>query len=206
MPDKYTILLAEDHPIVRAGVRAALDGNEKWLLVGETVDTIRTIEMIYAFSPDLLILDVMLGSVSSLDWLERFHECAPRMKILVLSALSEGPWLSFLSHSAVAGFVAKSEATQSLQQAIRVIQSGGSWFSQGIAAQMRRIAQERKDRMGDHLTMRERQILDLMRQGKNNATVATELGISVHTVRRCATLLYQKLGVNGRIDIILQDG
>lgn len=206
MQNQYTILLAEDHPMVRAGVRTALSENEKWTLVGETDDTIRTLEMIYAFSPDLLILDVMLGSISSLDWLERFHECAPRMKILILSALLEGPWLSALSHSAVAGFVSKNEAPQSLQQAIRVIQDGGTWFSQGVATEMRKLAQQRKDRMGDQLTARERQILDLMRQGKNNAAMAAHLGISVHTVRRCATVLYQKLGVNGRIDIILQDG
>ncbi|MFN8613559.1 MAG: response regulator transcription factor [Vulcanimicrobiota bacterium] len=206
MSDQYTILLAEDHPMVRAGVRTALSENENWTLVGETSDTLRTLEMIHAFSPDLLILDIMLGAVSSLEWLERFHECAPRMKILILSAQTEeGGWIASLSHSAVAGFVAKREATQCLQQAIRVIQAGGSWFSQGIAAKMRKAAQLRKDRMGDPLTSRERQILELMRQGKKNSAVAAELGISLHTVRRCATVLYQKLGVGGRIDIIVQE-
>ena len=206
MLSNYTILLAEDHPMVRAGVRAALSENDNWDLVGETHDTIRTLEMIHAFSPDLLILDVMLGEVSALDWLERFHECSPRTKILILSAFSEGPWIADLSHSAVAGFVNKSESPESLQQAIRVIQSGATWFSQGIAAQMRKLAQERKEKTGNPLSPRERQILELMRQGKNNQNIAAELGISVHSVRRHATLIYQKLGVKGRIDIILQDG
>jgi DNA-binding NarL/FixJ family response regulator len=206
MLNSYTILLAEDHPMVRAGVRAALSENESWVLVGETHDTIRTLEMIHAFSPHLLILDVMLGEVSALDWLERFHECAPSMKFLILSALTEGPWIGSLSHSAVAGFINKCEAPQSLQQAVRVIQNGGTWFDQGVAAQMRRLAQARKDKLGDPLSARERQVLQLMRQGKNNTAIAAELGLSVHSVRRHATLIYQKLGVKSRIDIILQDG
>lgn len=207
MPEKgeiYTVLIADDHPLVRAGVRACLEQADHVAIVGECQKVEEVAEQLAAHSPRLLILDIMLGQACSLDWLARFHAASPASRILILSALKEGEKLQRLHHPAIAGFLLKDEAAHNLLQAVRVLRTGGVWFSQPIAAEMRRLAQVRREQRIYKLTPREEQVLALVSQAKDNATIARELGLSKHTVRRHLTLIFQKMDVRNRIDAILR--
>ncbi|MFN8613729.1 MAG: response regulator transcription factor [Vulcanimicrobiota bacterium] len=199
----YRILLAEDHPLVRAGVRAELETNPHYQIVGEAEDACRVESLLAHLQPDLLILDILLGRNCSLDCVPAWCSAAPTMKILILSALSEGAWIASLGHPSIAGFVTKDESPQCLLQAVRVIESGQQWFSQSLAGGLREAASRRKRPDLDRLTGREEQVLELMRQALGNSEIARKLGVSVHTVRRCATGIYQKLRVNSRVEAIL---
>ena len=202
---EYRILITDDHPMVRAGVKATLAECDRYRLVGECQDADETLECVARLSPDLLILDVQLGSECSLDWLERFHRAHPTMRILVLSSMSHGEKLRQLQHPAVAGFVLKGEAPHSLLQALRVIETGEGWFSPPIMAELRRLAELEKEGPLFQLSARERQILGLVREAKDNAAIARELQLSKQTVRRRLTVIFQKLGVSNRLGALFPD-
>lgn len=200
----YTILIVDDHPLVRAGVRASLEKGENLQVLGECRRPDEALKLLTWFSPQLLILDIMLGPECSLDWLDRFHLASPELKVLIMSGLKEGDKLDRLKHPVVAGFLSKDEAEYSLLQAVRILRSGGKWFSAAMAAQMRQLAQSKRERPNILWTAREKQVLDLVAQAKDNITIARELGLSVHTVRRHLTVIYLKMGVNTRVEALLQ--
>ena len=113
----------------------------------------------------------LLGKDCSLFWLDRFQAACPQLRILVLSSLPKGDTLKLLQHPAVAGFVLKQEAPQFLLQAIRVVASGGNWYSEAISSEVRRLAQFSREGQCSMLTSREQEVFDLLKTGKNNGTL-----------------------------------
>lgn len=204
MEKPYQILIADDHPLVLEGVKASLQQTPEYQVVGKSRRPDETLDLVAALRPQLLILDIVMGKECSLDWLERFHSACPEMKILILSALQTGNQLRQAIHPAVAGFVLKGEANDFLLQAIRIVASGGSWFSTGISGELRRLAESEHQDVYRLLTARERQVLALLKMAKTNGSIAAELNLSVHSVRRYVTTIYQKLGVSNRGQAALQ--
>ncbi len=179
---------------MRAGIRAALREINDSVLVGECDNVAEAERLLKTLQPDLLILDILLGHVCSLESIEKWSQLAPGMRILVVSAWSRGPWLALLNHPSVAGFLSKRESPHHLLQAVRVIRTGGRFFSQ---RDVRRAS-------GVRLSAREQKVLGLMRRALPNLEIARQLGISIYSVRRCITAIYLKLGVKDRLEAILQ--
>lgn len=198
------ILIADDHPLVRAGAKAALEQATNFDVVGECCGADEVLKWLDLIQPDLLILDILMGRECSLEWLDRYRAASPRLRVLVLSSLKSGQVLKLVSHALVCGYVLKDEASEHLLQAVRVVTTGGTWFSRSISAELRRMSDEDRKKPQYHLTPREAQVFQGIKTAQTNASIAADLGVSVHTVRRSISIIYSKLGVSGRVEAIVR--
>lgn len=201
---KETILVADDHPLVRAGIRAALEQTATHEIVGECRGCAEVLQQLLKLSPSLLVLDILMGQDCSLEWLDRYQSACPGLRILTISSLKSSESLSLLDHPTVHGYVLKEEASEHLVQAVRVVASGGTWFSSPIAAELRRMAEARRHKPSYQLSPREQQVFQRIKAAQDNASIAAALGLSVHTVRRNISNIYSKLGVSGRVEAIVR--
>ncbi|MCW5872437.1 MAG: response regulator transcription factor [Candidatus Eremiobacteraeota bacterium] len=196
------IVVADDHPLVRAGVVAALQERDFCRVVGEAADALQSLQLVERCKPDLLILDLELGCEFPAETLiPGCRERHPELKVLILSGHTETRHVLPLRDLGVDGFVVKSEAPDCLTQAVRLVLDGEKWFSHAVAAAI--SARSAQPDLLDRLTPRELQVLRLMHEGRDNEAIAQVLGLSKQTIRRYATIIYEKLGVKNRIEAIL---
>jgi DNA-binding NarL/FixJ family response regulator len=197
------IIVVDDHPLIRAGVAAALRDKDFCEVVGEAKNGESALPLVANMDPDLLILDLDLGAgLCSSDLIRVARRHQPALKVLVLSSHAETRYLEPLQSCEIQGFVLKSEAPDSLVQAVRLVLSGERWFSHAVSALLSRPARSTTSQL-DSLTPRESQILRLVQEGKDNQSIADLLCLSKHSVRRYVTTIYQKLKVKNRIEAIL---
>lgn len=200
----FSIVIADDHPLVRAGVRAAFARDGHFQVIGEASRRYEAFELVQSLQPNLLILDLVMDVSPTAEWLKQCQSVCPHLKILILSSHTDARYIVTLRTDPVVGFVLKDEASECLVQAVRVIEGGSTWYSRKVTEQLLQYAQEQRQKQYYRLTPREQQVFDLMVIGRGNASIAQELGVSIHTVRRCATLIYQKAGFRGRVEAILK--
>jgi two-component system nitrate/nitrite response regulator NarL len=200
------VIVADDHPLIRAGVAAALHGKDFCEVVGEAKNAEAALLLVANWQPELLILDLDLGvGPRSSELILEARRRRPCLKVLVLSSHTDNRYLEPLQDCEIQGFVLKSEAPDSLVQAVRLVLSGERWFSHAVSAMLNRPIRQGATQP-DSLTPRESQILRLVQEGRDNQSIATLLGLSKHSVRRYATNIYQKLNVKNRIEAILATG
>lgn len=198
-----TIVVADDHPLIRIGVQAALQDKDFCCVVGQASNGSQVLELVGSQLPDLLILDLELGPGSMADELiSACRERQPTLKVLILSSHTDPRRLLPLQALDIDGFVVKSEAPDCLAQAVRVVLGGDKWFSHEVATLVARPSRRRESLL-DSLTSREFQVLRLMHQGCDNQSIADALALSKDTIRRYVTIIYQKLGVQNRVEAIL---
>lgn len=192
------VVVADGHPLVRVGVASAIDG-EEFVLVGEAHTGLEALALVSELKPDLLILELDLVGPPPSELIRHCHELHPGLKILVFSNQAGVQHIAPLRGAGIVGFVAKKESPELLLQALRVVRSGESWFSHSVL-----VGSLSPQRPQWTLTEREQQVLDHIVQGKSNYSIAEELSISKQTVRRHATLIYEKMGVANRVQAVLQ--
>jgi DNA-binding NarL/FixJ family response regulator len=203
-----TTVLADDHPIVRQGLRALLEGEGRCQVVGEASDGLTAIERIAELQPDLAVLDVQLPDLGGLEVARRTGDQSPNTRVIMLSMHSDEPYvLEALSNGAIA-YVLKESATIDLLAAVDAAMAGRRYLSaplteRAIDAYARQSASVTRppDRY-DLLTNREREVLQLAVQGLTNAEIGMRLAISPRTVETHRTNLQRKLGVQGPTDLI----
>lgn len=196
------ILVADDHPLVRAGVTAALADKDFCRVVGEASDGRETLELVDRLRPDLLVLDLEMDGRPPEKLIGDCLEILSDLKILILSCHVQPKHLLPLRDLNIGGFMVKWEAADSLAQAIRVVLAGEKWFSHEVAGLMTGCLRGDGDVL-DRLTPREFQVLQLMHEGRDNESIAQTLGLSKQTIRRYATIIYEKLSVKNRVEAIL---
>lgn len=198
------VLIADDHPLVRAGVMATLEPFPEFNVTGQACSGYEVVKMVQERSVDLLVMDLEMEGPSVVSILNTCQEIQPKMKVVILSSHIEESYLTPLKGLGISGYVVKDEATDSLLQALRVVAAGSVWFSHIILQKTLAISeQNRGEAPFQRLTPREKQVLDKIRQAKDNQTIADELKLSKQTVRRYATLIYEKLGVKNRVEAIV---
>lgn len=196
------IVIADDHPLVLSGVRSALEMEGKHQLLGEASSADGALELVAALKPDLLLLDLEMPGPPVDELVRRAQRSHPKLKVLILSAHDRPEYLRPLKRLRISGFVLKDEAPESLLQALRVIAEGSHWWSRTIAARLHSLAREEGETIPE-LTPREREILEHILLGKHNYTIAEELGLAEQTVRRYASVIYQKIGVSNRLETVI---
>lgn len=210
------VLVADDHPIVRAGIRGVLSGETDLLLVGEVGHGAEIAAAVTNTSPDVLVLDLnMPGLPDPAALTSRLKQTHPHLKILVLSAHDEEELIVGLLEAGASGYALKDEMEQTLVHALRQVARGSSWFTQKVAEVLARrlvgadesleAELRARDPSGPHavLTPREVEILALIGSGASNPEIAAHLNISERTVRAHATHIYTKLALRGRTDAVL---
>jgi DNA-binding NarL/FixJ family response regulator len=203
-----TAVLADDHPIVRQGLRTLLEGAAGCQIVGEASDGRTALDLIGQFRPDVAILDLQMPDLDGLEVVRRAHVHAPATRVIVLSMHGDEPFvLEALRHGAV-GYVLKGSATSDLVAAVHAAMAGRRFLSaplneRAIAAYAARAADPDQplDRY-DLLTNREREVLPLAAQGLGNTAIGQRLAIGPRTVETHRANLLRKLGLASQTDLV----
>jgi two-component system, NarL family, response regulator NreC len=200
-----TIVLADDHPIVRQGLRAVLDAEPDYEIVGEASDGLETLAVVERLKPSILIVDVMMPGLNGLEVTRRVVERFPHTRVMVLSIhADEAHVLEALRYGA-AGYALKDVDLADLIRGLREVAAGHRYLSpplseRAIDAYAKRAAAS--DSADETLTPREREILQLVAEGHTNAEIGLRLGISPRTVEVHRANLLHKLNLRTPADVI----
>jgi two-component system, NarL family, response regulator NreC len=200
-PHLMTIVLADDHQVVRSGLRMLLDGDDRFEVLGEAGDVASTEALVMSCHPNILVLDLNMAGESSLGAIPRLRERAPDTQIVVLT-MQENPAFARESLRAGAlGYVLKDAADSELVHAIELAAEGGTYLNPQLGA---RLATERSEGEGrpDKLSPREVEVLKLIARGHTNGEIANSLFLSVRTVETHRAHIQQKVGLNTRAELV----
>ncbi len=207
--DRIRLLLADDHPVVREGIRNRLAREEDLVVVGEAANGEETIRQARRLQPDVVLLDVAMPGPGAVPVLAALRQAVPRAKVLVLSAFDDDEYVFGMLAAGAAGYALKDERLATLVEAVRAVARGESWLSPRVAAKVTRraVGQEAPDHpeaADNPLTGREQEVLRLMAQGKENAEIAAALVITERTVKFHVGNIYAKLGVASRTAAVVE--
>jgi len=199
---KITVLLAEDHSIVREGLRSLLELSEGFEVVGEAANGRDAVDMACERRPDVVVMDIAMPGLNGFEATRQILSSDPGIRVLVLSAHSDGEYVKRMVKIGASGFLVKQNSGEVLVQAIRKIASGRSYYSPTVAGRLRKAKE--KDRLAGipkgtaqrPLTKREAEVLQFVAEGLANKQMAGELGISIKTVEKHRQQLMNKLDIH----------
>ena len=197
---RITVLLAEDHTIVREGFRKMLELEDDFEVVAEAQDGRAAVALAKKFRPDVVLMDIAMPLLNGLEAARQVVKTMPATKVLMLSAHSDHAYVENAIESGAAGFLLKQTSAHDVCRAIREVQKGKSFFSPSIAKHLEH--QKLPDRTGSlkkkiaQLTSREMEVLQLIAEGNANKQTASELGIGVKTVEKHREHLMAKLDIH----------
>lgn len=201
MDKKIKVLLADDHPVVRIGIRKLLCRENDIDIVGEAATGEEAVALAIDLSPDVILLDMEFPDTTGVEVAKRIHGEKSGIHILALSAHDDDEYLEALTEAGLSGYIVKEEAPEILVEAVRSVARGErGWISRKILASIEDRSQERREFLSCGLTRREMQVLRLVTSGKTNQVAAHELGISEKTVERHLQSVFAKLGVVSRVE------
>lgn len=198
--DSFTVLLADDHPIVRAGLHDALVSLPELSIIGEVGNGRELFQALETLCPDLLVVDVNMPEFEPVAAARRIRSEYPALKILVVSAYDDQAYVVGLLSAGVDGYHLKDQPLSDLQLAVRRILAGDRWISGPL---VNRLVDQRSavpDAPAPSLTRRQRELLYLLTQGYDNRKIAREMELSVKTVENHLTALYRAIGVESRLE------
>jgi DNA-binding NarL/FixJ family response regulator len=202
---KIRIVLADDHALMREGIRALLSRESDLEVVGEASDGREAIARCRALKPDVVLMDIAMPGLGGLEAALEIRKECPETKILVLTQYEDREYVARFLKVGAAGYVLKKTAGAELASAIRSVQRGGLVLDPQVARDALREPEPAADGEGDpyeSLTDREKQVLKLVAEGKSNKEVAEVLGISVKTAMSHRERVMEKLGLHNRTDLI----
>jgi DNA-binding NarL/FixJ family response regulator len=188
------ILLVDDHALVRQGLFSLLE-REGFSVIGQASDGLEAFELARSLNPDIVVMDISMPSQNGLNAAREIHKYCP-CKVILLTQHSEDMYIADALEAGVAGYVLKSQASSDLIHAIRQVAGGQVYISPGISGAVLSAYRSRIDKKNDVLTLRERQVLQLIAEGKSTRDVASLLFISVKTAETHRTRLMQKLDIH----------
>ena len=200
-----TIVLAEDHTLVREGLRHLLRQDKTLKLVGEARDGIEAVSLVEKLRPDILLLDLMIPRLHGLEVIRQVHKMK-HTKIIVVSIHSEAPYIREAFHNGASGYVLKDSTSAELLKAIRAATEGGQYISSAfkdltINAYLKRVDDIASD-IYSALSGRERIVLQLAAEGNSTAAIARRLYISPRTVETHRANLMKKLSLRSQTDLV----
>jgi DNA-binding NarL/FixJ family response regulator len=199
MSTDITIVIADDHAVVREGIRHVLAATPGLRVVGEAASAAEAVRLAGETTPNLVILDISMPDGSGLKAIEAIRRQAPEARVLMLSVYDQPEYVLESVRAGANGYLRKDTTPQELRQAVMAIHRGDGYFSPAVARHLTAAVQGRLEEEGepppDVLTPREREVLVRISQGLTNRQVATELGISVRTAEAHRDNLMKKLGI-----------
>jgi DNA-binding NarL/FixJ family response regulator len=197
--DKVRIVVADDHALVREGIRRVLDEEPGFEVVAEVADGETALRRVSELAPDVVVLDISMPGLSGLDVARRLREEHPGVRALILSMHDDTEYVLRAVRAGAAGYLLKDDAGPQLpRQAVRAVHAGDSFFSPVVASRLTDALRADPGASEDPLealTGRELEVLRLVAGGRSNKQIATELGISRRTVESHRESLMRKLGI-----------
>lgn len=194
------VLIADDHPIVRNGIRNILEPAVGITVVGEAESGQQALEMIETLHPDVVLLDMQLPDISGIEVVKKVAEAGILVRILGLSTYDDNEYISQLLSLGASGYLLKEEVPETIVEAVRGVARGETgWVSRKVAAKLTQILQD-EQRGTAVLTPREMDVLQLVVEGKTNAEIGLNLGISEKTVEKHLDAIFRKMGVVSRVE------
>jgi DNA-binding NarL/FixJ family response regulator len=201
-PVTITVLLAEDHAIVRQGLCALLNADGDFRIVGEACNGREAVEMAHTLKPAVILMDIAMPVLNGLEATRQILTADASARVVILSAHSDQAYIDRMRTAGVAGFLEKQTSAEVLTHAIREVVKGRTFFSPSIAKRLVAGANAPRDRDGilkvdaSRLTPRESEVLQLVAEGAANKQVASALGISIKTVEKHRQHLMDKLNIH----------
>ena len=199
-----SILIADDHGIVREGLRRILDAEQDLSVCGEAADGREVLEQVEKLKPDCVVLDISMPRLGGLETLERIRRKFPRTRVVLLSVHGDPPFVQSALNLGADGYVLKNGRASEVISAVRAVLGGGNYFSPPVAKEI--VEQFRQPREASEpfslLSSREREVLQLIAEGLSAKEVAGELKISTKTVEAHRTSLMRKVGVRKATELV----
>jgi DNA-binding NarL/FixJ family response regulator len=204
--NKLRILLADDHKIVRDGLRLLIDGQPDMVVIGEAANGKEALHKARELKPDVVVMDLSMPELNGLQATEQLTAIFPELKVVALTAHEDECYLSQLCKAGAAGYVLKRSAGDELIQAIGTVAKGGVHFEASLASKAlaRQIpgTQTKRDVRAATLSEREKEVLCRIAWGHSNKEIASDLGLSVKTVETYKVRIGEKLGLRSRTEMV----
>ena len=200
------VLLADDHRILREGIRALIEDQEDMVVVGESEDGLATVKKVAELLPDVVIMDIAMPLLNGLEATRQIHRDYPQVKVLILTMHENEEYIRQVLAAGALGYVLKDAAARDLLGAIRTVNQGEAVLSPAITRLViedyLRWGDIRPEDTTDGLTPREREVLQLIAEGYTNKEIAGIMNLSVKTVQSHRTNLMNKLDLHDRGELI----
>jgi two-component system, NarL family, response regulator NreC len=196
--NEITVVLADDHNLIRAGLRSMLEGEADLRVIGEGADTASAVRLTQDRRPDVLVLDLQMPGAEPARDIERLRESVPTTAIIVLTMQSDPRKARELLRAGAAGYVLKQAAERKLTEAIRIAAGGGSYIDPELGGAMAKLEADPLDDLGE----RERELLRLLALGHTNREIGEQLFLSVRAIEVNRAKLLEKLGISSRPDLV----
>jgi two-component system, NarL family, response regulator NreC len=202
------ILLADDHQVVRLGLRTLLEAEPDFEVIGEAEDGTSTLELVDQLLPDVLVLDLMMPRLNGIEVSRQVHQYHPDVKIVMLSMFDSEAYVAEALKSGAQAYVLKSSTTTDLVEAVRCARADVRYLSpklseRAINAYIQHVQKAKAGELDSYetLTPREREVLHLAALGHTNAEMANKLSISIRTVESHRSNMMRKLGLRSQLDL-----
>lgn len=195
---QITVVLADDHNVIRAGLRSMLEEESDLRVIGEGADTASAVRLTQDRRPDVLVLDLQMPGADPARDIESLRESAPATAVVVLTMQSNPRKARELLRAGAAGYVLKQAAERKLTEAIRIAAGGGSYIDPELGGAMAKLEADPLDDLGE----RERELLRLLALGHTNREIGEQLFLSVRAIEVNRAKLLEKLGIESRPDLV----
>ena len=208
MSDRIHVILADDHAVVRKGIRQFLEEAGDIEVIAEADDGAAALRLVEAHRPDVAVLDIRMPEVTGVEATRRIKERFPQVRVLILTSYDDDPYVFALLQAGADGYVLKTASGDELVRAVRTVYQGESALSPEIASKVVQQAVSGRPAGAagqvEPLTDRELDVLRLAAQGLTNRAIGHQLGISHRTVQGHLQSIYGKLGVNSRTEAVTE--
>ena len=204
---KITVLLADDHRILREGVKSLLEKTPDIEVVGEAGEGGEAVAKAQALSPDIVLMDITMPGMNGLEATRQIKALKPNTRVLILSMHESNQYISQFLRSGASGYVLKETAASDLAGAIRVVFQGDAFLYPSIARKLleeylQKVQSGEESESYDGLTGREREVLKMIAEGKSNKEIADALSLSIRTVQSHRANLMSKLHMHDRTELV----
>ena len=196
------VLLADDHTIVRQGLKLILSSHPDLEVVGEAANGREVIDLAEKLKPDVILMDVAMPELNGIEATRRLHQISPRIKVLVLSMHKEAVYVREILKAGARGYILKDAIDTELVNAIQSVARGDGYISPAISGSLLSDYRQNLTDPLDLLSTREREVLQLIAEGKTNKEVATRLNLSVYTVDSHRGKIMEKLNLHSAGELI----
>jgi two-component system response regulator NreC len=201
-PTKIRVLLADDHSLVRQGFRRILEGQEDFLVVGEAANGRIAVEMVGQLHPDVLVMDVTMPLLNGIEATRQVTKLYPRTRVVALSMQRDGVYVREMLRAGARGYLLKECTERDLVAAIREVSVGKAWLSPDVSGAVLEDYRKHVSEPIDLLSAREREVLQMIAEGKTNKEIAVQFRLSVYTVEAHRGRIMEKLNLHSGNELV----